>query len=384
MVDVVVGWEIYQRTHSAAMLGYVGLAAGVPLIALALPSGHLTDRVSRRKIIMVAQIFTALSSLGLAWVSITQSAIGWMYALLFIGSCARTFGWTARSALVPNLVDPPEVSNAITWSSSLFQLGSVVGPSLCGLLIARLGYTPIYLIDVVSSLVFFATLFFIQPRMEAVKTTRPSGSGLSELFSGVRFVFQNRIVLATITLDLFAVLLGGATVLLPVFARDILHCGPIGLGWLRAAPGVGAILMAATIAFLPPMRKPGTSMLMAVIGFGLATVVFGFSHNFWLSLAMLFLTGAFDTVSVVVRHSLVQILTPDTMRGRVSAVNNVFIGSSNEIGAFESGMTAAWFGPVASVVGGGLGTILVVFAVAALWPEVRKIGFLHSMKAAEA
>ena len=380
MVDVVVGWEIYQRTNSAAMLGYVGLAAGLPIILLALPSGHLTDRVSRRGIIMVTQILTALFSIGLAWVSLAQAPIGWMFLLLFLSSCARTFGWTARSALVPNLVKLPEVSNAITWSSSMFQFGSIIGPALCGLLIVRLGYAPIYVIDAVAQIFFFASLFFIRVRTDSKKPHVPEG--LAELFTGVRFVFKNRIVLATITLDLFAVLLGGATMLLPVFAKDILQCGPVGLGWLRAAPGVGAIVMGGTVAFLPPMKKPGAAMLLAVIGFGLATVVFGLSHRFWLSIAMLFLTGAFDTISVIVRHSLVQILTPDSMRGRVSAVNNVFIGSSNELGAFESGMTAAWFGPVASVVGGGIGTVLVVFAVALAWPEVRKIGALHEQKPA--
>jgi MFS family permease len=383
MVDVVVGWEIYQRTQSAAMLGYVGLAAGLPIILFALPAGHLTDRVSRRGILMVTQVLTALFSLGLAWASLTEAPIGWMYLLLFLSSSARTFGWTARSALVPNLVPLHEVSNASMWSSTMFQLGSVIGPALCGLLILQIGYSKIYLVDALTSLAFFASLFFVRPLTTPVRQAAVPGRGIAELFSGVRFVFRNRIVLGTITLDLFAVLLGGATMLLPVFAEKILHCGPVGLGWLRAAPGIGAILMGAAIAFLPPMQKPGKAMLLAVIGFGLATIVFGLSKSFWLSITMLFLTGAFDTISVIVRHSLVQILTPDPMRGRVSAVNNVFIGSSNEIGAFESGMTAAWFGPVMSVVGGGIGTVLVVFAVAAAWPEIRKIGNLNSLRPAE-
>lgn len=382
MVDVVVGWEIYQRTQSAAMLGYAGLAAGLPILLFALPAGHLSDRVSRKGIIIVAQILSAVSSLGLAAVSIGNASIWWMYLLLFLASSARAYGWTARSALVPNLVAPPEVSNAITWGSSMFQTGSVIGPALCGFLLLKMDYSWIYLIDAGTALVFGASLAFIRPRTEFTPMPQRN-EGFSELFAGLHFVRRTRIVLATISLDLFAVMLGGATMLLPIFATDILHCGPVGLGWLRAAPGFGALLMGASIAFFPPMRQPGMAMLLAVAGFGVATVVFGFSQSFWLSMAMLFLTGAFDAVSVVVRHSLVQILTPDAMRGRVSAVNNVFIGSSNEIGAFESGMTAAWFGPVASVVGGGLGTILVVIAVASIWPEVRNIGYLQRLKPAE-
>jgi MFS family permease len=197
---------------------------------------------------------------------------------------------------------------------------------------------------------------------------------LRDLSTGLRFVFENKIILATITLDLFAVLFGGATALLPIFADRILHVGPAGLGWLRAAPSMGAICMAITLAHRRPMQRPGVALLFAVAGFGLVTVVFGLSRSFPLSLAMLFLSGAFDNVSVVVRHTIVQILTPDSMRGRVSAVNNVFIGSSNEIGAFESGVTAAWFGVIVSVVGGGIATVLTVLLVAALWKQVLKLG----------
>jgi MFS family permease len=196
------------------------------------------------------------------------------------------------------------------------------------------------------------------------------------LAEGIRFVFSKKVILATITLDLFAVLLGGATALLPIFADQLLHCGPIGLGWLRAAPAIGAFVMAVLIAYLPPMRHAGRTLLWCVSGFGLATIIFGASKWFWLSLAMLFLTGVFDSVSVVVRQTLVQLLTPDAMRGRVSAVNNIFIGTSNEFGAVESGLTAAVFGPVVSVIAGGIGTILVVIAVASIWPETRRIGAL--------
>src|SRR5204863_9530396 len=194
------------------------------------------------------------------------------------------------------------------------------------------------------------------------------------LKEGTRFILPKQVVLATITLDMFAVFLGGATALLPIFADQILHCGPIGLGWMRAAPGIGAFIMALLIAYLPPMKNAGKMLLWCVTGFGLATVIFGLSHYLWLSLAMLFFTGVFDSVSVVVRHTLLQLLTPDSMRGRISAVNNIFIGTSNELGALESGLTAALFGPVISVVAGGVGTILVVFGVSCILPEIRKIG----------
>jgi len=209
-----------------------------------------------------------------------------------------------------------------------------------------------------------------------VRSTEPAS--LAALLAGARFVWSSKLILATLTLDLFAVLLGGAITLLPVYAEHILHVDETGLGWLRAAPALGALVMAMTLAHLPPMRRAGAALIWAVAGFGAATVVFGFSTNFWLSLGALALTGAFDNVSVLVRHSLVQLLTPDHMRGRVSAVNSVFIGASNELGSFESGVVARFFGPVFSVVAGGIGTIIVVIATALKWPEIRQLGTLES------
>jgi MFS family permease len=236
-----------------------------------------------------------------------------------------------------------------------------------------MGFPFIYELDAVCALIFFLLVLPIKKIREARRVVE---SAWTSLAAGIRFVLSQKIILATITLDLFAVLLGGATALLPIFADQILHCGPIGLGWLRAAPAIGAFVMAVTIAYLPPMRQAGRTLLWCVSGFGLATIIFGASRWFWLSLLMLFLTGVFDSVSVVVRQTLVQLLTPDELRGRVSATNNIFIGTSNEFGAVESGLTAALFGPVVSVVAGGIGTILVVLAVAFRWPETRKIGAL--------
>jgi MFS family permease len=249
----------------------------------------------------------------------------------------------------------------------------VVGPAIGGFLIAHMGFPFVYALDAICASIFFCLVLPIKKIREA---RRVMGSAWRSLVEGLRFVFSQKVILATITLDLFAVLLGGATALLPIFADQILHCGPIGLGWLRAAPAIGAFVMAVMIAYLPPMRQAGRTLLWCVIGFGVATIVFGASRWFWLSLFTLFLTGLFDSVSMVVRQTLVQLLTPDELRGRVSATNNIFIGTSNEFGALESGLTAALFGPVVSVIAGGIGTILVVFAVATKWPETRRIGAL--------
>jgi len=380
MLSVAVGWEIFLRTRSVMALGMVGLIQALPVILFAIPAGHLADRVSRRKVLLVTQLFSALGSLGLVAVSIARAPVAWMFVLLFATACTRTFNWAARGSFMPNLVPGHAFPNAVAWNSTSFQIGSVVGPAAGGFLVAWFGFPLVYGFDAFCGLAFFLLLI---PIAEGRSFPRPAAGGLRELFSGIRFVWKTKIILATITLDLFAVLLGGATALLPVFAADILHCGSIGLGWLRAAPALGAVVMGLAIAHLRPMRRAGTTLLWAVAAFGVATVVFGFSRSFWLSMGMLFLTGIFDTVSVVVRHTLVQLLTPDPMRGRVSAVNNVFIGSSNELGAFESGVTAAWFGPVISVVAGGVGTVLVVLAAIRLWPGLTRLGSFATVKPEE-
>jgi MFS family permease len=377
MVGVTIGLEVYRRTHSAAMLGFVGLVMGLPTILFAIPAGQIADRLSRKKILLAMQFATALSSIGLAVWSSCHAGISWMFALLFLAGSARAFSWAARGPFMANLVPAPSLGNAVNWNSSTFQIGCVTGPALGGFLITQRGFSFIYGIDAFFALMFFAMLLPIAYRQVSQKN---DGQGWGALFSGIRFVFEKKIILATITLDLFAVLFGGATALLPMFADDILRCGAVGLGWMRAAPSIGALIMGLTIAHLPPMRNAGRSMLIAVSWFGVATMIFGFSKSFWLSMFALAMVGAADNVSVIVRHTLVQLLTPDAMRGRVSAVNNVFIGSSNELGAFESGITAAWFGPVISVVGGGVATVLVVLAVMRRWPQVLRLGTFASMK----
>ena len=408
MLAVAVEWEIYARTHSATALGLVGLAIAVPVVTLSLPAGHLADRFSRKHIILVTQIFSALTSLALALVSwqhlfipkitllsegnralaavasvferhhpvfhFDDASVPLIYLLLFVGASARTFSWAARSSFFPTLVPRDAFANAVTWNNSVFQIGSVVGPALSGFLVAYVGFPFVYVLDALCAFVFFLLVFPI--RRSAQKREQTDASTWKSLIAGLRFVFGRKVILATITLDLFAVLLGGATALMPIFADQILHCGPVGLGWMRAMPAIGAFVMALAIAHLPPMKHAGKALIWCVTGFGFATIVFGLSKAFWLSLALLFLIGAFDSVSVIIRGSIVQLVTPDEMRGRVSSVNNIFIGTSNEFGALESGLTAALFGPVISVVAGGIGTILVVLGVAWRWPETRKIGAL--------
>lgn len=296
---------------------------------------------------------------------------------LALGAAAGAFQGPASSAIQPQLVPPQVFANAAIWNSSRWQFASVAGPALGGLLIAtQKSATPVYLLDAFCGLLFLLM-------MVALRVPPREGSSermdLQNLLAGIRFVRGEKIILATIAMDMFAVLLGGATALLPVFAKDILHVGPEGLGWLRAAPAAGAVCMALGLAVLPPMKKAGETLLWAVAGFGAATIVFGVSRNFYLSLAMLFLTGTLDNISVVIRHTLVQLLTPDAMRGRVSAVNSVFIGTSNELGALESGMAAWAVGPMWAVALGGLGTIAVVAFVARLWPQVRGLGALSNV-----
>jgi MFS family permease len=375
-----VGWELYQRTGSAAALGFAGLVQFLPVLVLALPAGHLADRHSRRLLFQIAQGTAGLASLGLAALSFWQGPVGLIFVCLGLAGAARALGAPTRSSLLPQVVPLETLGNAVTWNSSGWHLANVVGPALGGaaLALAAGRAAPSFLIAVCCSLVCILLLAPIRPRQAA---PRPSGGrSLASLAAGVRFVWRTELLLAAITLDLFAVLLGGATALLPIYAADILRVGAVGLGWLRAAPALGAIVMAFWLAHRPPMRRPGFLLLLAVAGFGAATIVFGFSQWFWLSFAMLALTGAFDNVSVVVRGTLMQTLTPDEMRGRVAAVNSVFISSSNELGGFESGAVAALFGPVASVVSGGVGTIVVVLLTALRWPRLVRLEPLHALR----
>jgi MFS family permease len=355
-------------------LGMVGLILALPVILFALPAGHVADRYDRKKVVYVCHTILTICSLWLAWIAWHGGSIFSIYLCIFITGVARAFSIPAGMSLLPKIVAPEHFQNAVTWNSTGFELASVVGPASAGFLIAFFGSPSVYLINGFTSIL--CIILFVQIKVQATSEYSESMS-LQNLAAGVHFVWNSKVILATITLDLFAVLLGGATTLLPVYAKDILHVGPTGLGWLRAAPSIGAIVMALTIAHLPPFRSAGKALLWAVTGFGIATIIFGISENFLLSMFMLILLGAFDNISVVVRHTLVQVLTPDHMRGRVNAVNSVFIGTSNELGGFESGLVAHLFNPIISVVSGGIGTILVVLGCAKIWPEVKNLKSLQ-------
>jgi MFS family permease len=386
MLTVAVGWELYERTHSPLNLGLVGLTQMVPMILFTLPAGHVADNYDRKRIILFTTFCISCASLGLTVISAFEASVTWIYLCLLVAGTARTFLWPASSAFLPHLVPRHHFSRAVAWSSGSFQLSSVAGPAAGGGLIALLHHAaPVYALNTVAALVCLGLISLVHWRPIVLAREKLT---LSSLIAGFRFVFASRIILGTITLDLFAVLLGGATALLPIYSKDILHAGPSGLGLLQAALPLGSLLCALVLAHRPPLARAGRALLWAVAVFGMATIAFGVSGWFWFSLLMLFVCGYVDNISVVVRHTLVQLLTPDEKRGRVSAVNSLFIGTSNELGGFESGVVANWFGPamgntistgaIISVVSGGVGTILVVVAVAVIWPQIRKYGRLDS------
>jgi len=382
MLQVALGWELYERTGSALALGLVGLVTAIPVILLALPAGHLADRMDRKKIVVAAQVVFVTMSLALAGLSHWRGPVFLMFVILLVRGTAQAYNNPARSALLPRLVPPEVFANAVTWSSSGFQTAAVVGPAIGGLVIAIAHRaTGAYILDACLTTGYLLMLLAIRGDA-GVRSASQKGAALQprermtfqSLAVGLRFVKDTKVILAALTLDLFAVLFGGATALLPIFAKDILQVGPEGLGWLRAAPSVGALIVMIGIAHRRPMQRTGWTLIVAVAGFGIVTIVFGLSQSFWLSMAMLFILGGLDGISMIIRGTLVQLWTPDEMRGRVSAVNSVFIDMSNELGGFESGALAAALGPVTAVVGGGIGTIVVVAAVATAWPELRKLG----------
>lgn len=375
MVTVALGWELYTRTGSALVLGGVGLAQVIPIIVLSLPAGHIVDHTSRKRVLILSEIALALGSLGLAALSFGHGALVLIYGCLVLLGAAQAFSSPASSALIAQIIPEHVFANAMTWRSSTSQLSSVLGPAAGGLLVAALhGASWVYVINAVATLLFTLLLVPIQVRyqMRPVAAERT----LDSLAEGIRFLLRTPVILAAITLDLFAVLLGGATTLEPVFAQSILHVGPEGLGWMRAASSIGALCMALLLAYRPPFTRAGRSLLLAVAAFGLVTIGFGLSRSFWITLLMLFLLGGFDNVSVVIRSTLLMVRTPNELRGRVGAVNWLFISSSNQLGGFESGLTAQLLGPVTSVVAGGVGTLLVVLVVALHWPEMRRLGAL--------
>ena len=407
-------WQVYEWTHSATALGLVGAVNVLPLLALSLPAGAIADRHDRRRLIalgtaVIAMVNAALAGLAfwsravpdlapLRWANsmlhaialvfersadtttlrFDEPALPLVFLLLLALACARILIWPARASITPLLVPPTAMANAITWNTSAFEIATVAGPALGGILIATGGTASVYALSTMLELIFLFALGrvrYLQPPAPA-----PARRSWRDMLAGAEFIWRRKVILGASSLDLFAVLLGGATALLPVFADRILHVGPVGFGWLRAAPSLGAIAMALWIAHRPPLARPGSALLWSVAAFGAATIAFGFSTSFWLSLVDLMLTGAFDNISVVVRQSLVQLLTPDELRGRVTAVNQIFIGSSNEIGALRAGLSSAAMGPVAAVVWGGIGTLAVTALIARAVPALRRLPPLHTLK----
>lgn len=379
MQSVAVGWQLYDLTRRPLDLGLAGLVQFLPGILLVPWTGRTADRVRRERIVRYCFFCAMLCNWLLLLLGLThQVTANNLYFVLLLSGLVRAFTGPASQALGPLLVQKEHFPNAVAWGSSIFQAATIIGPTLGGVVYAvTQSPLPVYAAAAGGFLLAWLLVGFVRPVVEQLPS---GGRGLKDLLGGFHCVWQRRVILAAISLDLFAVLLGGAVALLPIYAKEILGVGPWGFGLLRSAPGVGAVSVAITLAFAPQLRNAGLVMLACVTGFGAATILFGLSKSFGISLMALLLVGATDMVSVIVRGTVVQLSTPDAMRGRVSSVNMLFIGASNELGQFESGVVAQWLGVVPSVVFGGLGSILVVLVWALLFPELRRIDRLTDVR----
>lgn len=385
--SLAIGWEVYDRTGEPFALGLVGLAQAIPMLALTLPAGYLADIYDRRHLVVASMIGATVTSLSLGLVSILSGPVWLVFLLLFLDSSFLRMGSPARTAITPLLVPREVFEGSIKWRTTLGHLTGVLGPAFGGFLIS-VSLPAAYGFSAACSLAFMIVVAGTNIREEG-RAAR--GAVWGKVAEGLRYVWSRKIILGSTSLDLFAVLLGGAVYLLPIFAERMAADpagAPLGmtaeqiLGWLRAAPALGASIMAVILAYSPAIRRAGRALFVSVAAFGVATIVFGFSRSFWLSAVALLLTGAFDNVSMVIRHAVVQLATPNEMRGRVSAVNSIFIGSSNELGGFESGLVAQLFSPIVSVVSGGIGTIVVVAIWSGLFPRLRRLGALSEVSEA--
>jgi MFS family permease len=393
--SVAVAWQVYQLTNSALDLGLTGLALFLPGLFFMLAAGHAADRFDRRKIILLCYELQAVCTVVLLWLSLSATALAhgrvWpIYAVLIGIGFGRAFSGPAASALLPSLVPKDHFVNAVTWGATVYQIANMSGPAvggllftlpLAGALVAWKGAPIVYVFTLAMLLTFIVLVSMIRAKPEQ---TSKKAFSIRTVLAGLEYVWSTKLLLGSISLDLFAVMLGGATALLPIFAKEVLHAGPRGLGLLRAMPSVGALAVSLTMLVYPIKRRAGAMMLTCVGIFGAATVVFGLSRSLWLSMAALVLVGASDMVSVVVRSSILQLATPPEMRGRVSAVNWLFIGASNEFGEFESGLTANWWGAVPAVVVGGIGSILVTLGASVLFPRLRRADALTAESLREA
>jgi MFS family permease len=379
MQAVAVGWQVYEITKRPLDLGVVGLVQFLPAILLFPISGHASDRFERRNVLSTCYAgFAVCFGLLLILAERGVHSISSIYVVLILLGVARSFNGTASRSILPQLVPEKDFPNAVAWNATIFQTATILGPSFGGILYAMFrGPSIVYATATVTAVIALVSTFRIKPQSKA----RPrEPMTFKTVFAGLDFIWRKKLILGAISLDLFAVLLGGAVALLPVYAREILHTGPLGLGLLRTAPGVGAAIMAFLLAHRPLRGRSGPTLLWAVAGFGVFTIIFGVSRNLTVSLIALLLLGASDMISVIIRATLTQLATPDEMRGRVTAVDMIFIGTSNEFGQFESGVTAQWFGTVPAVVLGGIGTLVVIGIWAWLFPELRRAGELTSIK----
>jgi MFS family permease len=379
MQAVAVGWQVYDTTKRALDLGLVGLAQFLPGILLFLVSGHASDRFERRKVLGACYAGYALCSGLLLFIAHRGvHSVQPIYLVLILLGVVRSFNGTASRSILPQLVPEEHFANAVAWNATTFQAATILGPSLGGILYALFqGPSAVYAAAMLTAVGALLSMFRIKTRPQA---RRREPMTAKTILAGLHFIWREKLVLGAISLDLFAVLLGGAVALLPVYAREILHTGPWGLGLLRTAPGIGAALMAVALAHRPLPGRAGPTLLWSVAGFGICTIIFGVSSSLVLSLVSLIFLGAADMISVIIRATLVQLRTPDEMRGRVMAVDMVFIGTSNELGQFESGLTAQWFGTVPAVLLGGVGTLAVIALWAWKFPELRRAGELSAMK----
>ncbi len=380
MQSVIVGWQIYKLTGNVLALGMIGLSEALPFILTSLFSGHIADTFNRKYIILFFSFLFIIDTSFLLYCSVDGVNILSEFgstpifiAIAFVG-VIRGFISAANPSFMSQIIPRKLYGNAATWNSTFWHIASVLGPSLAGLLIA-VSYETAYIVDLSFLIIAFISFTFIKSK--PLPTKDKSETLFASLSAGIKFVFKNQLILGALSLDLFAVLFGGAVALLPAFAEEVLHSGAVQLGFLRASPAIGAVVMAILIAYKPPKKHAGRNLILSVGVFGLSTVFFGLSTDFYTAFFWLFLTGAFDNVSVVIRHTILQLATPDNMRGRVSAVNGIFIGSSNEIGAFESGTTARFFGLKPSIVIGGVLTIFVVAITAKMAPKLKKLDIDH-------
>jgi MFS family permease len=378
VMNTAVAWEVWVRTHDPMALGITGLCRALPVVALALYAGHVADVRDRRLIVSLTQAGFAAVAVGFAALSWAEAPVWWFYVLLVVSACIRAFNGPARQSFLPLIAPPGIFQNVVTYQSGIFQFAAIAGPLLAGQLIDALpAMWPVYLVTAAGCGVFAAAVAATSPRPSPRGSAAPSAEAM---LAGVRHMWRERPVFGAILLDMLAVIFGGATALLPQIADEVLGGGPMLLGVLRAAPYAGALLMAGFLAFRPEFRRAGPVLLWSVAVFAAATIWFGLSTSAWVAAAALAVAGAADNVSVVIRHVLVQMRTPDALRGRVGAVNTMFIECSNELGGFESGLVATYFCPVASIVSGGIGTLVVLAGIAVAVPQLRRLGRIEPVR----